>query len=129
MIRISIVDESVPSPSKRTASSNSRSLARSESDQSAETNEEVGESEPSRGGLSRYTYAKLHPGNATFLTECSFAVAHDKLVELITEVQPFEPHWEVLTTIDLSGRGADSVARLKEFLPALDEAILCVMMM
>ncbi|WVQ97321.1 hypothetical protein IAU59_004432 [Kwoniella sp. CBS 9459] len=78
-----------------------------------------------RGGRS---FARAHtprnPGDATFLTECSFGVAHDKLVELITDVQPFEPHWEQLKSINLKGKGADSVARLKEFLPLLDEANL-----
>ncbi|KAI0078231.1 hypothetical protein K474DRAFT_1594475 [Panus rudis PR-1116 ss-1] len=58
--------------------------------------------------------------NATFLTECSFGVAHDRLVQVITDVQPFEPHWEDLSSIDLSGQNLDSVARLKEFLPRLD---------
>ncbi|KAI0317634.1 hypothetical protein OF83DRAFT_1120218 [Amylostereum chailletii] len=57
--------------------------------------------------------------NATFLTEASFGVAHDKLVQVITDVQPFEPYWEDLPAIDLSGKGLDSVARLKEFLPQL----------
>lgn len=61
-------------------------------------------------------------GDQTFLTECSFGVAHDRLVQLITDVQPFEPYWEQLRTIDLSNKGIDSLARLKEFLPALDEA-------
>ncbi|OCF33354.1 hypothetical protein I316_05096 [Kwoniella heveanensis BCC8398] len=78
-----------------------------------------------RGGRS---FARAHtprnPGDATFLTDCSFGVTHDKLVELITDVQPFEPHWEQLKSIDLKGKGADSVARLKEFLPLLDEANL-----
>ncbi|KAJ9116425.1 hypothetical protein QFC22_004867 [Naganishia vaughanmartiniae] len=67
---------------------------------------------------------RRNKADATFLTECSFGVAHDKLVELITEVQPFEPHWDQLTKIDLSKRGVDSVARLKEFCPDLDEANL-----
>lgn len=58
--------------------------------------------------------------NGTFLTECSFGVAHDRLVEVLTDVEPFEPHWEGLTTVDLSGRRIESTARLKEFLPALD---------
>ncbi|KAJ6557226.1 hypothetical protein DFH09DRAFT_1163435 [Mycena vulgaris] len=43
--------------------------------------------------------------NGTFLTECSFGVAHDRLVEVLTDVEPFEPHWEGLST---------------ELLPALD---------
>ncbi|KAJ7600466.1 hypothetical protein C8J56DRAFT_910325 [Mycena floridula] len=58
--------------------------------------------------------------NATFLTECSFGVAHDQLVQVITDVEPFEPHWEQLTCIDLSGKHIESAARLKEFLPSLD---------
>ena len=58
--------------------------------------------------------------NATFLTECSFGVAHDRLVQVITDVHPFEPHWEELPAIDLSRKNIDSVARLKEFLPKLD---------
>lgn len=64
--------------------------------------------------------------NATFLTECSFGVAHDKLVQVITDVQLFEPHWEDLSSIDLSKKSLDSVARLKEFLPKLDSLTLCV---
>ena len=62
--------------------------------------------------------------NATFLTECSFGVAHDRLVQVITDVQPYEPYWEELTTIDLSHRNLDSTARLKEFLPRLDSLTL-----
>ncbi|EIW72482.1 hypothetical protein TREMEDRAFT_25688, partial [Tremella mesenterica DSM 1558] len=57
--------------------------------------------------------------NATFLTECSFGVTRDRLVQLITDVEPFEPYWEDLLSIDLSDKGVDSVARLKEFLPNL----------
>ncbi|KAI0345679.1 hypothetical protein BDW22DRAFT_1353259 [Trametopsis cervina] len=67
---------------------------------------------------------KFTPGNATFLTECSFGVAHDRLVQVITDVQPFEPYWEGLSSIDLSRKELDSVARLKEFLPKLDSLML-----
>lgn len=66
--------------------------------------------------------------NATFLTECSFGVAHDKLVQVITDVHPFEPHWEDLSSIDLSKKGLDSVARLAEFFPKLDALTLCVVL-
>ncbi|KAL4249278.1 Cell Division and Infection-Related Protein [Abortiporus biennis] len=64
--------------------------------------------------------SKLIGANATFLTECSFGVSHDRLVQVITDVQPFEPYWEELSAIDLSKKNLDSVARLKEFLPRLD---------
>jgi protein NUD1 len=60
------------------------------------------------------------------LTECSFGVAHDRLVQVITDVQPFEPHWEALAAIELNGRSLESVARLKEFLPKLDSLSLYV---
>ncbi|KAF9485890.1 L domain-like protein [Pholiota conissans] len=71
-----------------------------------------------RGGAS--PGKSMAKANGTFLTECSFGVAHDRLVEVITDVQPFEPHWEELSAIDLSGAKLESVARLKEFLPRLD---------
>jgi len=64
---------------------------------------------------------KMSAANATFLTECSFGIAHDRLVQVITDIQPFEPHWEDLVCVDLSGQKLESVARLKEFLPKLDE--------
>lgn len=62
--------------------------------------------------------------NQTILTECSFGISHDKLVQLITDVQPFEPYWETLKSIDLRNRAVDNLARLKEFLPALQEVLL-----
>ncbi|KAG1777184.1 hypothetical protein EV702DRAFT_1179567 [Suillus placidus] len=62
--------------------------------------------------------------NATFLTECSFGLAHDRLVQVITDVQPFEPHWDELHAIDLSRKSLDGVTRLKEFLPKLDSLVL-----
>ncbi|OAX39884.1 hypothetical protein K503DRAFT_769104 [Rhizopogon vinicolor AM-OR11-026] len=67
---------------------------------------------------------KAQKANATFLTECSFGLAHDRLVQVITDIQPFEPHWEELHTIDLSRKSLDGIARLKEFLPKLDSLIL-----
>ena len=87
----------------------------------------VSKIESPRRVFSRSYSHKLSPGkqgfskaNGTFLTECSFAVAHDRLVEVITDIQPFEPHWEDLNSIDLSNAKLESVARLKEFLPRLD---------
>lgn len=67
--------------------------------------------------------------DATFLTECSFGVSHDKLLKLLTDVEPYEPYWEALKSIDLAGRQAESLVRMKEFLPSLDEANLCVMLL
>ncbi|TFK40704.1 hypothetical protein BDQ12DRAFT_679886 [Crucibulum laeve] len=74
----------------------------------------------SRSHTHRPSSANMSRANGTFLTECSFGITHDRLVEVITDVQPFEPYWEELSTIDLSKKRLESVARLKEFLPRLD---------
>ncbi|BGP50011.1 Protein nud1 [Rhodotorula kratochvilovae] len=71
-----------------------------------------------------FTRTHSQNGNATFLTECSFGVSHDRLLQYITDVEPFEPDWEHLRSIDLSGKKAESVVRMKEFLPRLDEVNL-----
>ncbi|KPV72496.1 uncharacterized protein RHOBADRAFT_39560 [Rhodotorula graminis WP1] len=75
----------------------------------------------SRATSRTFTRSHSQSNNATFLTECSFAVSHDRLVQYITDVEPFEPDWASLRSIDLSGKKADSVVRMKEFLPKLDE--------
>jgi protein NUD1 len=65
-------------------------------------------------------------GNATttFLTDASFGVARDRIVEALTSVHPYEPHWEDLTSVDLSNKAIDSVATMKEFLPNLNALYL-----
>jgi hypothetical protein len=75
-----------------------------------------GGSERGGGNQSR----TLGKGNATFLTECSFGVAYDQLVQIITDVHPYQPYWEPLSEINLSKKGIESLARLNEFLPNLD---------
>ena len=96
----------------------------------ASANATAGSSIRSRGsgsGSPRWSWKQSVGGkdgrmsaNATILTDCSFGVAVDKLVQVITDIVPFEPHWEGLGSIDLSSRNLESVARLKEFLPGLD---------
>ncbi|GJJ15557.1 hypothetical protein Clacol_009835 [Clathrus columnatus] len=68
--------------------------------------------------------SKNEQTNQTYLTECSFGVSHEKLVHIITDIHPYIPHWEQLAEIDLSGKGIESVARLKELLPRLDKVHL-----
>ena len=64
-------------------------------------------------------------GNQTILTEASFAVTQDRLVQAITQVHPYEPHWEELSDINLSGFGLESVTKMKDYLPALVKLNLC----
>ena len=64
------------------------------------------------------------PANTTIMTECSFGISHDKLVQVLTDIAPMEPDWKNLRKIDLSNRDVDSLIRLKEFCPKLDHGIL-----
>lgn len=75
------------------------------------------------GGLNSRSKAKA-PIDATFLTECSFGVAHDRLLQCITDVLPFEPYWEEVANVDLSKKALDSLARLKEFMPKLENLVV-----
>lgn len=63
-------------------------------------------------------------GNATIMTECSFGVSHDALVKHLTDIEPFTPNWELITSVNLGSKMIDSLVRLKEFLPKLDAADL-----
>uniref|UniRef100_V5ERB7 Protein phosphatase regulatory subunit n=2 Tax=Kalmanozyma brasiliensis (strain GHG001) TaxID=1365824 RepID=V5ERB7_KALBG len=68
------------------------------------------------------TYDELHGyPDMTLLTDASFNFAHDKVLEAITDVEPWEPGWDELQSINLSRRRLESCVRLKEFLPALEE--------
>ena len=77
-------------------------------------------------GAHTVSHSQLHL-NQTFLTDCSFGIAHDKLIQHLTDVSPFEPYWHTLRALDLSGRKIDSVARLKELMPKLDRIELYVL--
>ncbi|SPC66967.1 uncharacterized protein UHOD_02531 [Ustilago sp. UG-2017b] len=71
------------------------------------------------------TYDELHDyPDMTLLTDASFNFAHDKVLEAITDVEPWEPGWDELQAIDLSRRRLESCVRLKEFLPTLEEVDL-----
>ncbi|KAK4699944.1 protein NUD1, partial [Phenoliferia sp. Uapishka_3] len=70
------------------------------------------------------TFRRTTAPDATFLTECSFGVSRDRLVQYITDAEPFTPNWEGLRSINLARKGAESLVRLKDFLPNLDEADL-----
>ena len=67
----------------------------------------------------RRTLSLQAQANQTILTECSFAVSQDRLVQAITQIHPYEPHWESLPQINLSNLKIESVAKLKSFLPSL----------
>ncbi|KAG9051667.1 hypothetical protein FS837_000055 [Tulasnella sp. UAMH 9824] len=60
-------------------------------------------------------------GETTFLTtEASFRLTHEQLVRVLTSIEPYEPYWETLKTIDIRRKGVESLNRLKELMPNLD---------
>ncbi|KAG8930263.1 hypothetical protein FRC01_003004 [Tulasnella sp. 417] len=60
-------------------------------------------------------------GETTFLTtEASFRITHEQLVRVLTSIEPYEPYWETLKTIDIRRKGVESLNRLKELMPNLD---------
>ncbi|KAH9824344.1 hypothetical protein DFH28DRAFT_1118169 [Melampsora americana] len=63
-------------------------------------------------------------GERTFLTDCSFGMSREKLLKLITDIEPYEPMWDQLKVLDLSGKRIESVVRLDELLPRLDQVDL-----
>jgi len=54
-------------------------------------------------------------------TNASFRLTKDKLVELLTDVAPWEPDWETLKKIDLRARRLESCIGLSEHLPQVEE--------
>ena len=57
-------------------------------------------------------------------TEVSFRVTRNKLVEILTDIAPWEPDWETLRHADLRARHVESVIGLGELLPRLESAWL-----
>lgn len=54
-------------------------------------------------------------------TGASFRLTKDKLVELLTDVAPWEPDWQTLKKIDLRARRLESCIGLSEHLPNVEE--------
>lgn len=57
-------------------------------------------------------------------TQASFRVTRSKLVELLTDVAPWEPDWRSLRRVDLRARRLESCIGMAEQLPQLEEAWL-----
>ncbi|EJU03130.1 L domain-like protein [Dacryopinax primogenitus] len=118
---IALEADAPPDPEEEDNPFSEPSVARTSSRQSQSTDHSDAAFPVPRRKSSRSFIAQ---GNATFLTECSFEVAHDALIKHITDAEPYLVHWERLKRIDLSGKGIDSVARLKEFLPLIEQVDL-----
>lgn len=72
-------------------------------------------------GASAAVGAEESRRDMTYLTECSFGVAKDRIIEVLTDVAPWEPDWEHMRELDVAYRGLESCVKLKEFMPRLEE--------
>jgi predicted DNA-binding antitoxin AbrB/MazE fold protein len=70
------------------------------------------------------TTTTSHSNN--LIEEYSFELNYSKLIKIITDFEPFEPFWNSIKVINLAGKSIDSVIRLNEILPALDQIDLWV---
>ncbi|OLL27071.1 Septation initiation network scaffold protein cdc11 [Neolecta irregularis DAH-3] len=57
---------------------------------------------------------------STMSMDCSFSIAVGAMVRHLTDVEPYEPHWERMTELNLSARRLDSLVRLSDFCPKLE---------
>ncbi|KDN52631.1 L domain-like protein [Tilletiaria anomala UBC 951] len=57
--------------------------------------------------------------DATILTEMSFAIAQDRVLQVLTDVVPWQPDWENLSVLDLSNRRVETLMKLQDFCPNL----------
>ncbi|KNZ56409.1 hypothetical protein VP01_240g3 [Puccinia sorghi] len=55
------------------------------------------------------------------IEDYSFELNYSKLIKIITDFEPFEPFWNSIKVINLASKSIDSVIRLNEILPALDQ--------
>lgn len=104
-----------PARPRSTSQSSSQSQATSSSIEEAQP---ISKRPPVASGVSRRDIS-IAGANQTILTEASFAVTQDRLVQAITQVYPYEPHWDKLGDLDLAGHGLESVTKMKDYLPAL----------
>lgn len=65
--------------------------------------------------------APLMDTERSMISSASFRLTKDKLVELLTDVAPWEPDWQTLTKVDLRARRLESCIGLGEHLPNVEE--------
>ena len=64
------------------------------------------------------------PEDRSQMTNASFRITRDKLVEVLTDAVPWEPDWRTLKKIDLRARQLESCIALSEHLPHVQEVWL-----
>ncbi|KAK9385487.1 hypothetical protein V1515DRAFT_608231 [Lipomyces mesembrius] len=60
-----------------------------------------------------------HDVTAVSQLESSFSIAVQNLVKILSDIHPFEPYWQDITTLDLQGRDLETLVRLDEWCPQL----------
>ncbi|KAK9465747.1 hypothetical protein V1512DRAFT_248796 [Lipomyces arxii] len=62
-----------------------------------------------------------HDATAVSQLESSFSIAVQNLVKVLTDIQPFEVHWEDIVNLDLQGRELETLVRLEDWCPSIVE--------
>ncbi|KAK9326151.1 hypothetical protein V1517DRAFT_267915 [Lipomyces orientalis] len=60
-----------------------------------------------------------HDATAVSQLESSFSVAVQNLVKILSDIHPFDPYWQDITTLNLQGRDLETLLRLEEWCPQL----------
>ncbi|KAK9479199.1 hypothetical protein V1514DRAFT_328729 [Lipomyces japonicus] len=58
-----------------------------------------------------------HDATAVSQLDSSFSIAIQNLVRVLSDIQPFEPYWEDITTLNLPSRNLETLVRLEEWCP------------
>ncbi|KAK9472000.1 uncharacterized protein V1510DRAFT_426438 [Dipodascopsis tothii] len=62
-----------------------------------------------------------HDVTAVSQLESSFSVAVHNLVKILSDIEPFEPYWEDLKSLNLQGRDLETLVKLDDWCPQLLE--------
>ncbi|QSL65130.1 hypothetical protein MERGE_002435 [Pneumocystis wakefieldiae] len=61
-----------------------------------------------------------HPDLSSTTLNCSFSMAIQNLVVVLTDIEPYEPFWEKLQHLNLSNKNIESLIGLSDFCPKLN---------
>lgn len=53
--------------------------------------------------------------------EESFSIARDNLLKCLTDVEPYEPYWDHMKVLNLSGRKVETLFTLNDWMPRVEE--------
>ncbi|KTW28847.1 hypothetical protein T552_01476 [Pneumocystis carinii B80] len=70
--------------------------------------------------LSDSKFLRDHQDLSSATLNCSFSMAIQNLVVVLTDIEPYEPFWEKFQHLNLSGKNIESLIGLSDFCPKLN---------